>query len=552
MSNFVSPEDWPEGLLREPFEEPYGPDWDDLTPAEPRHPPRPSRLETTDLAALFGPEGALAATLEGYEQRPSQVQMAEAVKQAILERRTAIIEAPTGTGKSIAYLLPAILSGRTVVVATANKSLQNQLYTKDIPFLSQVLGEKIDAVVVKGRSNYICTYKWEQEEPIRRQMAFYEGQEDEQINHLRTWIEETETGDVDDLPFMLPGDLRPKIVSYPDDCLHRDCRHYYERCFVNWMRERARDAQVIITNHHLLLNALELGEVGKALLPEASIYVIDEAHGLEATATAVFDVEVSDFTLPQLLGRAVFKQHVDEDRLDELRFQNSLAFSELERLGDGNIFRLEEDLEEFKRLATNLTALLDDLRRANPYAQEEEKKGGKKKEESAEEAEARAAYEQALSTLSGLIEKLKQVASSKHDGQVVRYVERVYSRQVRMRVHAAPVDPSPLLRKYLFDEKERTVICTSATLATNGHFGLFRSRCGVDEDPIELIVDPVFDYPRQALLYQPSLPSYNWRAKERYYDAVAGEIERLLEVSRGRALCLFTNWSGLQQVQERL
>ena len=229
-------------------------------------------LAAFDAPTFFGPSGPLAAQMYGYEQRPSQVEMAAGVRQAILEHKHALIEAPTGTGKSIAYLVPAILSGKTVVVSTANKSLQSQLFQKDIPFLRQVLGREIRAVLVKGRSNYVCNLKWEKELAEQKYISLYD-REDDQVKFMRTWLDETETGDVDELPFVLGSDLRPRVVSFPDDCLHGDCRHDEDNCWVNFMRDAAAEAQVIITNHHLLLNALELGFAGERILPPASVYV---------------------------------------------------------------------------------------------------------------------------------------------------------------------------------------------------------------------------------------------------------------------------------------
>ena len=511
---------------------------------------RPSLLETADLSEIFGTGGAVAAALDDYELRPGQIQMAEVVSQAILESRPALIEAPTGTGKSLAYLVPALLSGRTVVVATANKSLQNQLFRKDIPFLRQVLDRPIDAIVVKGRSNFVCNLKWEKEVPERHRIALFD-KEDDQIAHLQGWLKETSTGDVDDLPFLLKNDLRSRIVSYKDDCIQRNCSHFEDNCFVNQMRDKARQAQVIITNHHLLLNALELGEFGRAILPEASVYIIDEAHQLEDTATAVFEVEVSDYALEQLLSRAVFSEYLEKDRLEELRWHNGLAFAEVERLADANVFRIESDLEELKKLAGSLKQLQDEMRQANPYELPQEE-GRPQLTES--ETEAAANYDLALVALGSLSGKFREVASSAADGQIVRYAERISGqRHVRLRLHAAPIDPAQSLAQFVFDEEEeRTVVCTSATLATDGNFEHFKSRCGVKDDPHELIVGSVFDYPTQALLYQPALPAFDWRARDRFFDAVAAEIARLLNVSRGRALCLFTSWSGLQKVHERL
>ena len=297
----------------------------------PGPPQRPSELEHTNLDELFGADGPIAQELDGYELRPSQLQMAEAIKQALMDEKSALIEAPTGTGKSIAYLIPAILSGKTVVVATANKSLQSQLYHKDIPFLRKVLKKPISAVVVKGRSNFLCNYKWDDEDFQQQRFAF-EDREHEQVTFIRKWLTETDTGDIDDLPFMLDGDLRPRLVSYRDDCLHGDCRHAHDNCWINKMRDRAAEVQVLITNHHLLLNALELGPMGERLLPPAAIYVVDEAHQLEQTATSVFEASITDYTVRQLLSRNIFKENADNDVLEEIRMQNVLAFSEIEKL----------------------------------------------------------------------------------------------------------------------------------------------------------------------------------------------------------------------------
>lgn len=524
-----------------------------------------------DLSKFFGLSGPMAQQLPGYELRPSQLAMAEAIKKAILEQKHALIEAPTGTGKSIAYLVPALLSGKTVVVATANKSLQSQLYHKDIPFLRKVLNRPIHAVVVKGRSNFVCNLKWEKELTVQQQFALYD-REHQQVAYLRTWLEKTVTGDVDDLPFVLDSDLRPRVVSYPDDCLHQECRFHEDNCWINHMRDAAAEAQILITNHHLLLNALELGWAGERILPPAAIYVIDEAHGLEQTATAVFETTVTDYTVEQLLTRAVLREQVDEAELDEIRFQNTLAFQEVAHLSRDNAYRVESELEEMKKLGRRLSDLGQRLKQRNPYASKSDEelfqlvqkekgpeKGKAKGKEAEEVGEMRKAYELTLEAVNSAATKLMAVATSNRDADMVRYAVRVFDRRhTTLEIHAAPINPATLLAQHLFHPEEeeetpaRTVICTSATLATNGHFQHFKQRCGLVETGEEKVLPAVFDYPQQALLYQPPLPAYDYRNADGYYAAASAEIERLLEVSRGRALCLFTSWSGLQQVNERL
>ncbi len=509
--------------------------------------------------AFFGPSGPLAGQMYGYEQRPSQVAMAAAVQQAILEHKHALIEAPTGTGKSIAYLVPAILSGKTVVVSTANKSLQSQLLQKDIPFLRQVLGRDIQAVVVKGRSNYICNLKWEKELAEQKYISLYD-REDDQVKYMRGWMEETESGDVDDLPFVLNSDLRPRLVSFPDDCLHGDCRHDTDDCWINFMRDAAAEAQVIITNHHLLLNALELGFAGERILPPASVYVIDEAHHLEQIATAVYETVVTDYTVEQLLARATLKEYVPEEEIEQLRFLNTLAFQEVANQNRENAFQLQNELASMKQLGGVLSKLGQRLKQTNPHAAAVEQAAQHGERPEKEVAEQNRYYELMVEGINSAANKLNTVATDRFDASMVRYAVRLFDRRhISLEVHAAPIDPAALLSRHLFqpqndngDPINRTVICTSATLATDGRFVHFKARCGIGETGVECALPAVFNYQQQALLYQPPLPAYDYKAADAYYNAVAAEIERLLEVSRGRTLCLFTNWSGLQQVNDRL
>ncbi len=520
---------------------------------------RRSLLESYDLANLFGPDSALAAQLYGYETRPSQIEMAESVKRAILNGQHALIEAPTGTGKSIAYLAPAILSGQTVVVSTANKSLQSQLFQKDIPFLRQVLGMDVPAVVVKGRSNFVCTLKWQRELQEQRYIELYD-RADTQVTQMRRWLEETETGDVDELPFVLGGDLRPRVVSFPDDCLHTDCIYHDDDCWINRMRDAAAEAQILVTNHHLLLNALELGYAGQRILPPASLYIIDEAHHLEQIATAVYETVVSDFVVEQLLLRAVLKEHVEEHELDQIRHLNALAFRAVSDRSRDNSFQIDGDVEEVLNLSSRLTKLGQQLKLKHPYKSAVEQAAQQGQRPDNDLAEKFRYYELTMEVVNSTANKLQRIGTSRHDDMMVRYAVRANDRRnVTLEVHAAPINPADLLARYVFhpvdennNEVKRTVICTSATLSTAGGFAHYRARCGIRAAGEERILPAVFDYPQQALLYQPALPAYNFRESASYYDAIAAEIERLLEVSRGRALCLFTSWSGLQQVGDRL
>ncbi|RIL11730.1 hypothetical protein DCC79_03910 [bacterium] len=528
-----------------------------------------------DLDRLFGPNGALRRHLAGFEPRPSQGQMAAAVWRALEAVTTALIEAPTGTGKSLAYLVPALLSGRRVIVATANKSLQHQLYTKDVPLAARAIGREVDAVVVKGRSNYVCNWKWDRELQAQSLLGPHDP-DAEPVQAVRAWLGGTDSGDVDELPVLLGPDLRPRVVSFADDCLHQDCAYALDDCWVNRMRDRAATADVLITNHHLLLSALHLESMGERILPPAPVYVIDEAHHLVDTATAVLEVELTDHAIVALLARKVYRDHVEDDVLESLRFDSRVAFDELAgRHGSAGrlpgAVRIADELPRLRALGLRLRELAQALEARDPYAARTAQAGSVGP---AWLAEARAAggdggapeaaagsdggpdrvqarmYEQAVGNLGSLADKYLALATARHDDSVVRYAEPVFGRRhVRLALHAAPIAPGAQLAEHLFEAPRRTVICTSATLAAGGGFEHFKERCGLAEAGVELVAPPVFDYPRQALLYQPPLPAYRWDAREAYYAAVAAEIVRLLEVSRGRALCLFTSWDGLQQAR---
>ena len=230
-------------------------------------------LAAFDPAAFFGPDGPLAAQMYGYEQRPSQVEMAAGVRQAILDHKHALIEAPTGTGKSVAYLVPAILSGKTVVVVHRQQVAAEPAVSEGHPLSAPGAGPR-DPRRRRQGAQQLCL-----------QPEVGEGAGGAEATFRSTTVRTTRSSSCapgwmkprratwTNCPFVLGGDLRPRVVSFPDDCLHGDCRHDEDNCWVNFMRDAAAEAQVIITNHHLLLNALELGFAGERILPPASVYV---------------------------------------------------------------------------------------------------------------------------------------------------------------------------------------------------------------------------------------------------------------------------------------
>jgi ATP-dependent DNA helicase DinG len=490
-----------------------------------------------DFGQLLGLDGPIARALGEYEHRPAQVRMAETVWRAISESTDALIEAGTGTGKSIAYLVPVLLWGEPVIISTANKALQGQLYDKDVPLVRNALQLEFDTVLIKGRQNYVCLRKYQVELPQQRVFAQIDGFQTYDLDVLDDWVRSSDTGDLEELSFVLDSDTRSHITCPPDECLHRECL-YYDRCFVMQIRQRAAEARVVITNHHLLISDLQLRAIGGVSLPDTEIVICDEAHHLEDVATSIFETTVTDYTVTSLLLRRMVREHTPESKLDELAAQNRLFFDGIHALMDQPTVKLEGDWEEGIRLGRNVRDLAESMARLNPYGQDPDM----------EEENTR--FGLAVQAIRKAGESIQEVSKSNRDGDVVRFAEQARQRHVSLILHATPISAAESLGEHLFGK--HTVICTSATLATGGTFELFKSRCGIADKPLELIGDQVFDFANQSRVYLPELRTYDWENREKYFDAVADETHRLLEVSRGRSFCLFTSWAGMQYVAEKL
>jgi ATP-dependent DNA helicase DinG len=498
------------------------------------------RNSPPDLIRLLGPNGSIARALGEYENRPSQIKMAQAIWQAITQEKDALIEAGTGTGKSIAYLVPILLYEKPFIISTANKALQSQLYDKDVPLVRRTLQLDFESVLIKGRQNYVCLRKYQVELPQQRAFAQIDGFQTYDLDALDEWVRSSDIGDLEELPFVLDSDTRSHITCPAEECLHRECL-YYDRCFVMQIRQRAAEARVVITNHHLLVSDLRLRAIGGVSLPDTEIIVCDEAHHIEDVATSIFETTVTDYAVPSLLLRRLVREHTTTSKLDELAAQNRAFFDRVLALMDQPTAKLEGDWEEGKRLGQSVRNLAESLARLNPYGDDPDM----------EEENTR--FGLAVQAIRRASESILEVSKSNRDGEVVRYAEQARQRHVNLVLHATPISAAKPLGEHLF--AKNTVICTSATLATGGTFDLFKARCGLTghpKPPIELIGDPVFDFSKQALIYLPQLRTFDWQNRDAYFESVAQEIYRLLEVSRGRTFCLFTSWSGMQYVADKL
>ncbi|BCS35605.1 putative ATP-dependent helicase DinG [Luteitalea sp. TBR-22] len=504
------------------------------------------------MRRALGPGGALATVLDGFEPRESQQQMAEAVARVVGDGGVLLAEAGTGTGKTLAYLVPAILSGRKVLVSTGTRNLQQQLIDKDIPLLQKALGP-FRATCMKGRGNYLCLHRFEQaltddrprDDETRVAMAL--------IEH---WAPRTQTGDraeLSDLPEELP--FWHGIAATTDNCLGSECPRYTD-CFVTRMRQEAADADVVIVNHHLLCaDAAVRRHTFGAVIPECQVGIVDEAHQLEDVATQYFGVAVSNYRVEQLFT-------------DAAAIRTSPLFVPAQEA--------EAVARAIERLATASRAFFLDLQTRRPGVRqggapepgatlfdERLRVTGEALAEAAGESGlellgALSALEEALALLKDAPEDLRALA--KRAGEVrddLRFLlraeaeEYVYFLELRGRqvaLRAAPIDVSHIIRDVLIDRLPSLVL-TSATLSIGGSFAYARARLGIGE-ALEVRVPSEFDYRTQALVYLPRrMPDPRTRE---YAEAFAAEAERLLTASEGRAFLLFTSYAALRDAHARL
>jgi Rad3-related DNA helicase/serine/threonine protein kinase len=520
----------------------------DHAPAKPLKVANDGRLQTLVTADLCQ-GGVLSLSLPGYEERPAQIEMASLVSQAITQYVPAVVEAATGTGKSLAYLVPVVRSGQVAIVSTANKALQEQLFYKDIPFVQKYI-KPFGAALVKGMGNYICIDRVESE---RVGLQYYaKNREFQRLVELINDPDAPFNGDIETLGFQLPPDIRGRVVTDGDQCAWSKC-DYFGDCYVRQMREHAQKAQVIVVNHTLLL--LDAAMDG-FLLPERDVIILDEAHHLEEEATRCFTITIGPAQIQMLLAQRMLKDHSLMSLQDETRRNAEAAWMLLEQVADPGAkgrANLHAPFEEGLRLATSLSDLADSLHRQRP------------KDLPDKEGQL---YDKLLKRTQNLAENIRTVFAVAQPDKFVYYVERMEGSVTRgfvLQASAAPLDVTSWLKERLFNQCN--VICTSATLATVGpnpvkpeekgpNFGYFRQRVGLDpqerSDVIERILPLTFDYESNALLYLPrDLPAPAFGAgSEDYMLAIAREMYKLVRVSRGRAFLLFSSKRMLDHAYE--
>ncbi|HXU49980.1 MAG TPA: ATP-dependent DNA helicase [Candidatus Binatia bacterium] len=482
---------------------------------------------------FFSRGGVLSRWHPNYEFRAGQLEMAEAVESALNEKRHLLVDAGTGTGKTLAYLVPAILSGRRIVVSTGTKNLQEQLFYKDIPFLQEHFSTPLRVCYMKGRGNYACRQKIydAEREPVLQGL-----EEIADFQIIREWEKSTETGDRAEIK-TLPehSSTWGKIDARRDLCTGQRCQQF-ERCFLTLMHQKAHESDIIIVNHHLFFADLAVKEDDfGGIIPEYGAVIFDEAHEIEDVAGQYFGVSISNYQIEDLArdiaGISRKKQFGSEelDRVLQVLRECSAIFFACFGDTDGRAgFRehaafLETHGEDFDDLLRALELTVSHLQLVK---------------ESPEEVFP-------LMRRTGVIAQNLSFWMSGKERAYVYWVER---RGRGCFLQATPIDVSSVLAEKLFDRID-TVILTSATLAVGGNFDYAEQRLGL-RGARTLIVPSHFDYPKQALLY---VPQYLPDPRNPAFTRAAGdEIARVLRASAGRAFVLFTSYREMRLIHDRL
>jgi ATP-dependent DNA helicase DinG len=508
----------------------------------------------------------LSRTHPAYEFRRAQLQMAQAVEQALEEKRHLIVEAGTGTGKTLAYLMPAIRSGKRVIISTGTKNLQEQLFYKDVPFLEQALyglpasGSRLSVCYMKGRNNYLCRKKLYDltDQPVLSGL-----EEMEQYRAIAAWEKTTATGDRAELAELPEASLLwHKLDARAEACIGQKCSEW-ERCFITEMRRKAMESDIIIVNHHLFFADLAIklqadGAPDAGVLPEAGAVIFDEAHELESVAGNYFGISLSNLRMEEL-ARDV-ESSLQHNKMMSASLSGAIAslrersqfFFSLVPPGDGRFAFdtrrefLEENGDEFVALNQALTRLGGELE-GLPHKPEEVFTFVRRAQEI--QVQLQFALESEDRNTVFWIERRGRgrAISSPGQGDTEKAKESFQGRQ-NVFLQATPIDVGPILRECLWSKLECAVL-TSATLAVGGGFEYIRRRLGL-EHARESVLASHYDYEHQALLYlppdlpDPRTPQFTAKAAER--------IRRLLEITRGRAFVLFTSYAAMNDAYQRL
>jgi len=490
------------------------------------------------MERYFGQTGLLAQKIPGFEHRTTQLQMAEAVLSCLSRETPLLVEAATGTGKTWAYLIPALLSGKKVAVSTGTKTLQDQIFDHDIPLLRKLFFPQLRATVLKGRKNYLCRRRFRL---FAYQPSFSARNEAKLFQRLQEWAARTKTGDRAEIPW-LPDHFQAwnEVSANSDQCLGQQCEDH-ARCFLTSLRQEAAAAHLLLVNHHLFFADLAVRNRGFGeVIPRYQAVVFDEAHQLEDTSAAYFGMQCSNFKIQELLhdtqleAARALKGHKTQREMQNcwqhLEILNrQLVHSLSPAAGNQARFRLDPEKapRAFHEVCASICTGLQQLSSLlHPHVETN--------------AGLEGCHRRSLE-LAHILQELVQ----QRDASLVYWVE-VTQRGVFL--HGTPIEVAPIFREQLF-QHTRAVVFTSATLATAGSFAFLRDRLGLPAETEELLLPSPFAYDRQALLYIPQ--EFPPPTAATFCDHLAEESFKILTKTGGRGLFLFTSYRNLKEVQRK-
>lgn len=503
-----------------------------------------------ELNAIFSHNGRLVKSLPGFEERDGQRAMAGAIASALSvddtesvapASRVLVVEAETGIGKTLAYLIPAVLSEKRIVVSTATLNLQDQIIEKDIPTVEKIVGREVAAICVKGRENYLCLYRWFQYRS-NPQLSLVE---DPAIAKIDRWLEYTTTGDRSEIDWLGERSaLWATINAKANRCLGAECPEG-AGCYISRLRKRAGSAQLIIVNHHLFFSDLALRKGGYGeVLPRYEAVIFDEAHHIENVATTFFGRSFSQYQLLDLLGDVE-----QAAKLDLVGKEYDAVISIVSGLSK----RCEGFVELFpgRRGRYHLQELLSEISEEKWREQVELLGGGIQRFVDTVKQYAKYSENWNVYAKRGeeLEEKLYQIGLGKVE-EGIDYIGWYERRERTLLVSQTPVEVAHLLRDNLYSTVQ-TCIMTSATLSSGGSFSYLKQRLGLDEETTFLRFNSPFDYENRSVIYIPET-TFPEPASENYHQELGNRLLDLLYISQGRALVLCTSFRGMDELADQL
>lgn len=529
----------------------------------------PQKVKPVDIPAIMGENGLLAQVLPTYHYRPGQQQLAEAIVHAMEAKTSLAAEAPTGIGKSLAYLAAVVTHDAQAIISTETKVLQDQLYDKDIPLLERALGRAIHAVVMKGRSNYVCELEFHQlEDAAGAGDAIFRSEAQAHLwPALRDWVVQQRNlkglAELDDAPIDIPEQVRAQITTDHNRCLHHKCP-FIGSCFPERARAAAKTADLVIVNHHLLL--LD-GWLDGQLLPAVDVIIADEAHALEEVASSIFSTKISLARFTWLQRQFLKLSSPMADTVSELLA--AAKSTNAQRDFDRWLDEIAQALESVHRSAeTHFTSWASALgeRRSMPIPDAPDLAPQMTHiKDLLRRLIALALLAKVSETTLTLWERLKRAADHLADDLTHAFVDPPSEKLVRfiesvghgVAVRLVPVDVSEQLRRVLWN-REETIIATSATLTTGGDFDFWGARVGAPDKLWTLALSSPFQFQHQARIYLPRPgtayePSYPKQSGyPAYIDHMTDTITRLIQASEGRALILCTSHRAMRLWSERV